>query len=80
MTITKSIMKFKCLLLIFAFTIVLAEAYPPWGLKRDAEAEALVAVKRDADAEAIPALAVKRDADAEAWGAFKRDADAFIPY
>ncbi|PKK61507.1 hypothetical protein RhiirC2_791702 [Rhizophagus irregularis] len=40
---------------------------PPWGLKRDADAEALVAVKRDADAKAIPALAVKRDADAEAW-------------
>ncbi|CAB4418456.1 unnamed protein product [Rhizophagus irregularis] len=58
-------MKFKCLLLIFAFTIVLANAAP--SFKRDANAEAQLAVaqettwwERDADAEAHPPR--KRDA------------------
>ncbi|CAB4433832.1 unnamed protein product [Rhizophagus irregularis] len=59
-------MKFKCLLLIFAFTIILTDAAPT--LKRDADAEAALAVKRDDDSlepwELIPLG--KRDADAEA--------------
>ncbi|PKC02669.1 hypothetical protein RhiirA5_424906 [Rhizophagus irregularis] len=46
-------MKFKYLLLIFVFTIILADAAPP--LKRDAntEAQSPWERKRDADAEAL---------------------------
>ncbi|PKC11716.1 hypothetical protein RhiirA5_497474 [Rhizophagus irregularis] len=58
-------MKFKCLLLIFAFTIILTDAAPT--LKRDADAEAALAVKRDDSLEPWELIPLgKRDVDAEA--------------
>ncbi|CAG8662140.1 kinase-like domain-containing protein [Rhizophagus irregularis DAOM 181602=DAOM 197198] len=56
-------MQLRYLLLIFVFTIVLANAETQGLFKRDTDAEPQGAYKRDADAE--PQLSYKRDADAE---------------
>ncbi|CAB4489779.1 unnamed protein product [Rhizophagus irregularis] len=64
-------MQLKHLLLIFGFTMALANAAPEaYGYKRDAAPEAY-GYKRDAAPEAY---GYKRDAVPEAYG-YKRDAD-----